>query len=116
MEITPGAIRLLAHVLSFGVCIASIGMLLVARGQGLNMRHWRALVLALVGYAVWFFMLALSTRDAEFIRRGEVALLFGLVELLASGAGWVWFVLTARASFCLTHSTHAPYLNREVGR
>ena len=106
MEITANSIRLLAHVSSLGLVVAAIGALAAARGKAFNMRHWRVLVLSLSGYAVWFFMLALSIQDSEIIRRGEVAWLFGLVELSAAGVGWAWWALTMRASLCIAHPAH----------
>lgn len=99
--ISASVVRLVAHMISFALAVAVIGALMAARGKSFNMRYWRLLALALAAYAVWFFMLALSVRDAELIRRGEVAWLFGGVELVASGLGWAWYVATMHASFYL---------------
>ena len=108
MEFTATGLRLMAHILSFGLAMAVIGALIAARGKSFDMRYWKLLCTVLGAYAVWFFMLGLSLQDAALIRRGEVAWLFGLIELGACLAGWAWWGLTVKASFRLVRQGAAP--------
>lgn len=98
----------MAHVLSFGLAMAVIGALIAARGKSFDMKYWKLLCAVLAGYAVWFFMLSLSLRDLELIRRGQTAWYFGGIEFAACLAGWAWWGLTVKASFRLVRHREKP--------
>lgn len=107
MEFSATTIRFLAHMLTLALCLAVVVALIAARGRSFDMRYWRLLCAVLGAYGVWFFMLSLSIQDAALIRRGEVAWLFGVVELGAALGGWAWYGLTVRKSFVLVRRQRA---------
>jgi hypothetical protein len=108
MELTATTLRLVAHVASFGVIVAAIGALSMARGKNFNMRHWYWLAISLSFYAAWFFLLSISLRDAEFVKRSEIAWLLGSVEMTGAVTAWTWFALTLRATFRIVPVCRSP--------
>ncbi len=94
-------LRLVGHLLSLGLIGAVICALFAARGRSFDMRYWRLLSAVLGIYALWFFMLSVSIRDVELLRRGEMTWLFGFIELAGAVGGWLWFGLTMLMSFQL---------------
>jgi len=105
---TATELRMLAHIATLaallGVCIT----LVLAGRRGVNMRYRLVLVATLGVYALWFFLLSISLRDAGFVRREEIAWLFGGVEMTGAVLGWTWLALTVRASFRLVVPVKPP--------
>jgi hypothetical protein len=108
MELTSTTLRLLAHVASFGVIVAAIGALSLTRKKNFNMRHWYWLAMSLSFYAAWFFLLSISIRDTEFLKRSEIAWLLGSVEMTGAATAWTWFALTMRATFRIVPIRRSP--------
>ncbi len=111
MELSATALRLLAYVLTFALLAAVINALVLARGRSFDMRHWKLLCMVIATYDLWFFMLAISIRDMELMRRGEMTWLFGAVGLGGAIGGWLWFGLTMVATFSVAPKkppAHSP--------
>lgn len=112
MELSAATLRLGAHMMTLFVILAGMLILALAGKRGLDMR-WRWFLVAALGcYAVWFFLLAISLKDAEFIQRGSNGWLFGGMELVGAGLAWAWLLLTVRSTFRLGAPTHPP---RNIG-
>jgi hypothetical protein len=96
------SLRLVAHVGTVGLLLAAIGTIMVSQGRQLNWRYWRLLCCVLAVYACWFFMLSISLRDMELLKRSEMVWSLGLLEFTGAVGGWVWLVATMRLSFRFT--------------
>lgn len=108
MELTATTLRLGAHIMSLFVILAGMLALLLAGKRGLDMR-WRAVLIVAMGfYAVWFFLLAISLKDTEFIQRSGNGWLFGGAEAIGAVLAWTWLILTVRASFRLVTPARPP--------
>lgn len=95
-------VRLLAHVLTIGLLLASLTSLVLAHGRPLHWVHWRWLAATLYLYTLWFTLLLVTVKHAALFPRAELALALGALELAGAGLGWVWWLRTVRVSFRVT--------------
>lgn len=101
------SLRLAAHLSTFGVITALALTLFATRGRAIYVTRWRLLFRALIVYAVWFLLLAISIRDVALIPRAQIAVLLGTVELVGSVVAWWWWLAMVRVSFQVTRRGHA---------
>lgn len=95
-------LRLLAHLLTIGLLLASLTSLMLARGRPLHWVHWRWLAGCLYLYTLWFTLLLVTVKNAALFPRAELTLVLGGLELAGATIGWVWWLRTVSVSFHVT--------------
>lgn len=100
-------LRLLTHLSTFGVITALCLTLFAARGHVIYVARWRLLFRALIVYAVWFLLLAVSIRDVALIPRAQLVWVLGSLELAGSALAWWWYFAMVRTSFRIVRQ--GPY-------
>lgn len=102
-------LRLLAHLSTFGVITALCLTLFAARGHVIYVARWRLLFRALIVYAAWFLLLAVSIRDVALIPRAQLVWVLASLELTGSVLAWWWYWSMVKASFRIVRQ--GPYAN-----
>lgn len=100
-------LRLAAHLSTFGVITALALTLFAARGHIIYVARWRLLFRALIAYAVWFLLLAISIRNMALLPRAQIAMMLSAIELTGSALAWWWWASMIRKSFHVTGRAHA---------
>ena len=100
-------LRLLAHLSTFGVISALCLTLFAARGHVIYVARWRLLFRALIVYAAWFMLLAISIRDVALIPRAQLVWVLSGLELAGGVLAWWWYFALVRTSFRIVRN--GPY-------